>query len=81
MVNLRLINNLNSSPTRVNIHTTKGKAVLKMTKFTVIFKSGKEMVFTSEQFKNRLDVYNYICAERLGKIYGSVKEIRCSAYC
>ena len=52
-----------------------------MTKFTVIFKSGKEMVFTSEQFKNRLDVYNYICAERLGKIYGSVKEIRCSAYC
>lgn len=52
-----------------------------MTKFTAIFKSGKELVFTSEQFKSRLDVYNHICRERLGKIYGSLAEIRCSVYC
>ena len=49
-----------------------------MTKFTAIFKSGKELVFTEEQFKNRVDVYNYICSKRLGKVYGSLVEIRCS---
>lgn len=51
-----------------------------MTKFTAIFKSGKELAFTSEKFRSRLDVYNYICLNRLGKKYGKLVEIRCSAY-
>lgn len=51
-----------------------------MTKYTAIFKNGKEMVFTSEKFKNRLDVFNYICENRLGKKYGKLVEIKCSAY-
>ncbi len=51
-----------------------------MTKYTAIFKSGKELTFTSEEFKNRLDVYNYICLNRLGKKFGKLVEIRCSAY-
>ena len=50
------------------------------TKYTAIFKNGKEMTFTSDEFKNRLDVYNYICLNRLGKKYGKLVEIRCSAY-
>ena len=51
-----------------------------MTKYTAMFKSGKELTFTSEKFKNRLDVCNYICMNRLGKKYGKLVEIRCSAY-
>lgn len=52
-----------------------------MTKYTARFTSGKEIVKTSEDFKNRLDFYNWICENRLGKVYGKVIEITCSVYC
>lgn len=51
-----------------------------MTKYTARFESGKEIVKTSEEFKNRLDFYNWICNERLGKKYGKLHEITCSIY-
>ena len=47
-----------------------------MTKYTVIFRSGKELAFMEgPRFRNRLDVYNYVCFNRLGKKYGPVVEI------
>lgn len=52
-----------------------------MNKYTARFSSGTEIVKTSEDFKNRLDFYNWICANRLGKAYGKLIEITCSAYC
>lgn len=41
----------------------------KYTKFEAIFRN-ETLVFTDRdpKFRNRLDVYNYICAERLGKM-------------
>lgn len=30
------------------------------------------ITFTGKQFKNRLDVYNYICRERLALKYGKL---------
>lgn len=51
-----------------------------MTKYTAIFKGGTEIVKTSEQFKNRLDFYNWICLNKLGKKYGKVVEITCKPY-
>lgn len=39
------------------------------------FESGKEIVKTGEDFKNRLDFYNWICKNRLGKVYGKLIEI------
>ena len=53
---------------------------MKITKYTAIFKSGKELSFTSKEFRNRLDVYNYICLSRLGKKYGELLEIRCTPF-
>ena len=49
-----------------------------MTKYTATFKSGKQITKTSREFKNRLDFYNWICKNRLGKTYGSLVEITCS---
>ncbi len=49
-----------------------------MTKYTAIFENGTELVFTSREFRNRLDVYNHICMNRLGKGCGELLEIRCS---
>lgn len=52
-----------------------------MTKYTATFKSGKQIVKTEEDgFRNRLDFYNWICINRLGKKYGRLVEITCSAY-
>ena len=51
-----------------------------MTKYTARFQSGKEIVKTSEDFKNRLDFANWICLNRLGKIYGKLIEITATAY-
>lgn len=51
-----------------------------MTKYTAIFKDGTEMVKTDEQFKSRLDFYNWICANKLGKQHGGLVEITCKAY-
>lgn len=49
-----------------------------MTKYTARFESGEEITKTSKEFKNRLDFYNWICRNRLGKIYGKLIEITCS---
>nr|DAK85739.1 MAG TPA: hypothetical protein [Caudoviricetes sp.] len=49
-----------------------------MTKYTAIFKDGTELVRTEKEFKNRVDFYNWICMNRLGKKYGRLVEIRCS---
>ncbi|MCI6649110.1 MAG: hypothetical protein MSH24_06230 [Lachnospiraceae bacterium] len=46
-----------------------------MTKYTAIFKNG-EVVKTSEEFASRLDFYNWVCMNRLGKKYGKLIEIR-----
>lgn len=45
------------------------------TTFTVIFLYGT-LVFTNEQFRNRLDVYNYVCRELLTRKYGKLIAIR-----
>lgn len=49
----------------------------KYTKFEAIFRN-ETLVFTDRdpKFRNRLDVYNYICAERLGKKYGKFIRFR-----
>lgn len=48
------------------------------TVYTATFKDGTEMTFTEyEGFRNRLDVYNFICGERLGKGHGGLEEITC----
>ena len=52
-----------------------------MTKFTATFKRGKQITkITADGFKNRLDFYNWICENRLGKIYGSLMGITCRPY-
>ena len=48
-----------------------------MTKYTAVFKNG-EVVRTSEQFNSRVEFMNWICENRLGKIYGKLIEIRCT---
>lgn len=51
----------------------------KYTRFEAIFR----LVFTDRdpKLRNRLDVYNYICAERLGKKYGKLIRINESTIC
>ena len=46
------------------------------TVYTAIFKDGTEITFSErEGYRNRLDVYNEICAERLGIGHGGLEEI------
>ena len=46
------------------------------TVYEAIFADGTEITKTSrEGFRNRLDVYNWICQNRLGKKYGNLQEI------
>ena len=45
--------------------------------YTARFKSGKELTATSKEYKNRLDFYNSICINRLGRKYGNLIEITC----
>lgn len=54
----------------------------KYTRFEAIFRN-ETLVFTERdpKFRNRLDVYNYICAERLGKKYGKFIRINESTVC
>lgn len=54
----------------------------KYTRFEAIFRN-ETLVFTDRdpKFRNRLDVYNYICAERLGKKYGKFIRINESTVC
>lgn len=50
-----------------------------MTKYTATFANGTQIVKTSaDGFRNRLDFYNWICMNRLGKLYGKVKVITCT---
>lgn len=59
----------------VIIESSKGKQLEKenkiMTKYNVVFKDGTERTYTSEQFKNRLDVNNYLITSGMAK---SIKE-------
>lgn len=50
-----------------------------ITKYTATFEHG-EISKTSEEFKNRLDFYNWICKNQLGKKYGKLQEITCRPY-
>ena len=54
----------------------------KYTRFEAIFRN-ETLVFPDRdpKFRNRLDVYNYICAERLGKKYGKLIRINESTIC
>lgn len=46
------------------------------TKYTAIFKDGTEVTKTSrEGFRNRLDVYNWICKNELGEKHGALQAI------
>lgn len=51
-----------------------------MTKYNVVFKDGTERAYTSEQFKNRLDVNNYLITSGMAKEHKGIKSITCSAY-
>lgn len=51
-----------------------------MTKYIAKFENGKEIIKTSENFKNRLEFYNWICRERLGAKYGRLEEINAKIY-
>lgn len=52
------------------------------TKFEVVFRNAT-LVFTDRepQFRNRLDVYKYVCANRLAKSYGKFIRINESTVC
>lgn len=51
-----------------------------MTKYNVVFKDGTERAYISEQFKNRLDVNNYLITSGMAKEHKGIKRITCSAY-
>ena len=55
---------------------------VRYTRFEVVFREAT-LVFTDRdpKFRNRLDVYNYVCAERLGKKYGKLIRINESTIC
>lgn len=55
---------------------------VRYTRFEVVFRE-TTLVFTDldPKFRNRLDVYNYVCAERLGKKYGGFIRINESTVC
>lgn len=55
---------------------------VRYTRFEVVFRE-TTLVFTDRdpKFRNRLDVYNYVCAERLGKKYGRLICINESTVC
>lgn len=55
---------------------------VRYTRFEVVFRE-TTLVFTDRdhKFRTRLDVYNYVCAERLGKKYGKFIRINESTVC
>ena len=55
---------------------------VRYTRFEVVFRE-TTLVFTDRdpKFRNRLDVYNYVRAERLGKKYGKFIRINESTVC
>ena len=52
------------------------------TRFEAVFRNAT-LVFTStdQKFRSRLDVYNYVCANRLAKSYGKFIRINESDVC
>ncbi len=48
-----------------------------MTKYIARFTDGHEITATSQEFRNRLDFYNWICKNRMGKIHGELIAIEC----
>lgn len=55
---------------------------VRYTRFEVVFRE-TTLVFTDRdpKFRSRLDVYNYVCAERPGKKYGKFIRINESTVC
>lgn len=55
---------------------------VRYTRFEVVFRE-TTLVLTDRdpKFRNRLDVYNYVCAKRLGKKYGNLVRINESTVC
>lgn len=55
---------------------------VRYTRFEVVFRE-TTLVLTDRdpKFRNRLDVYNYVCAKRLGKKYGKLVRINESTVC
>lgn len=55
---------------------------VRYTRFEVVFRE-TTLVFTDRdpKFRNRLDIYNYVCAERLGNKYGKLIRINESTVC
>lgn len=55
---------------------------VRYTRFEVVFRE-TTLVFTDRdpKFRSLLDVYNYVCAERLGKKYGKFIRINESTVC
>lgn len=55
---------------------------VRYTRFEVVLRE-TTLVFTDRdpKFRNRLDVYNYVCAERLGNKYGKLIRINESTVC
>lgn len=51
-----------------------------MTKYTATFKDGHTITKTSKEVKNRLDFYNMICRQRLGKNHGDLISIEARPY-
>lgn len=43
--------------------------------YKAIFKDGTEVTKTDRDFRNRLDFYNWICKNRLGKRHGELLQI------
>lgn len=47
------------------------------TKYTATFENGEIVKTTEDGIRNRLDLYNWICRNQLGKKYGKLIEITC----
>ena len=48
------------------------------TLYTARFNDGTELTYSeNDGFRNQLDVYNDICAKRLGRGHGGLAEITC----
>ena len=52
----------------------------KTKKYIATFENGEIVKTTEDGIRNRLDLYNYICKNRLGNKYGKLLEITCRPY-
>ena len=51
-----------------------------MEKYTATFWDGWRISKTSEEFKNRLDFYNWICKSKIGANHGGLVKIEARPY-